>query len=56
MFLFYCVSFFKMKKGRVPHNKTNVMRRVMEVNREISKNLLIKKKQTQMFASVKEIK
>lgn len=46
-----------MKKGRVPHNKTNAMRRAMEVNREISKNLLIKKnKQTQMFASVKEIK
>ena len=46
-----------MKKGRVPHNKTNAIRRALEVNREISKKLLIKKnKQSVMFASIKEIK
>lgn len=45
-----------MKKGRVPHNKTNAIRRALEVNREISKKLLIKKnKQTKMFSNIKDI-
>lgn len=39
------------------HNKTNAMRRAMEVNRETSKLAqLFKAKQNPMFSRIKEIK
>ena len=47
----------QMKKGRVPHNKTNAMRRSMEENKAATLNNQLRNKQKNpMFACIKAIK